>query len=190
MSDPTNAPDIVLMFLGVAVIPPLIEEFSMRGVLLSSMQKYGNRFSMIATAFVFGLFHGNFTQIPFAFICGLFFAYTVIATDSIWPAVIMHGMNNALSCISSILLQVTDEKVSNIFFYACCMGGIALAGVALIVYLRKFKEEKILSFQGEASQLTLGQKMGKFIGSPVMIVAIIIYGIEALLTLTTQTPAP
>lgn len=190
IEDPKGITDSVLMFLSVAIIPPLVEEFAMRGVASTNLRKYGNAFAILASSFMFGIFHGNAAQILFAFICGLFFAYTVIATDSIWPAVIMHGMNNALSCISSILLQVTDEKVSNIFFYACCMGGIALAGVALIVYLRKFKEEKILSFQGEASQLTLGQKMGKFIGSPVMIVAIIIYGIEALLTLTTQTPAP
>lgn len=190
IEDPKGITDSVLMFLSVAIIPPLVEEFAMRGVVLSNLRKYGNIFAILASAFMFGIFHGNAAQILFAFICGLFFAYTVIATDSIWPAVVIHGLNNAMSCISSILLQVTDEKISNIFFYATCIGAIVFGGIALIIYLRKYKNEKILTFQGEASELPMGQKILKFVTSPVMIVAVVIYGLEAVLTLTTQTPTP
>lgn len=188
IEDPKGITDTILMFLAVSVIPPLVEEFAMRGVVLNNLRKYGSAFAILASSFMFGIFHGNAAQILFAFICGLFFAYAVIATDSIWPAVIIHALNNAMSGITSIILQFTDEEVANIFFYVCAFGGIILGGVALIIYLTKFKDEKILQFQGEASELTVGQKMAKFIGSPVMIAAIVIYGIEALLTLTTQAP--
>ena len=182
MSDPTNVPDIVLMFLGVAIIPPLIEEFSMRGVLLSSMQKYGNRFSMIATAFVFGLFHGNFTQIPFAFICGLFFAYMTIATNSLWPAIIVHAMNNSLSCILTTVELYVDYDTAEDVYLGITIAGIALGFISLIIYLILYRKEFILKAPSKIPNFSTAKKFRKFMSSPGMIFATIIYTGLAILT--------
>ncbi len=184
--NPQGIGDIILMVLSVAIIPPLIEELALRGFVLSELRKYGNAFAIVSTAFMFGIFHGNAAQILFAFICGLFFGYITIATESIWPAIIAHGINNSLSCITSVLMQTTDEKTAEVFYYVCSIGGIALAGVGLIIYLRNYKDDKVLTFNGDADNLTLTQKLKKFILNPGMIIAIIIYGIEALGTLTTN----
>ncbi len=184
VEDPKNAADTVMMFLSIAVIPPLIEELALRGIVLSKLRKYGNAFAIIASAFMFGIFHGTAAQIPFAFMCGLFFGYLTIATNSIWPAIFVHAFNNSLSCITSVLLQVTDEATANMFYYVLSVGGIVLAIFALFLYIKNYgKDNKVLTFKGEAAVLTTGQKMKKFIFNPAMIVSILIYAVMALMTL-------
>lgn len=186
IQDPKTISDLIVFFLSVAVMPALIEEFAVRGILLSHLRRYGNGFAIITSAIFFGVFHGDAAQIPFAFICGLFFAYTVIATDSLWPGIIIHAMNNSLSCISSVLMQVADEETANMFFYVVSIAGIVLGGACLLIYRNLFKDDGVLKFQGDAIELTLGQKVGKFLTSPLMIVALGLYFLQALLTLTTQ----
>ncbi len=186
IQDPKTISDLIVFCLSVAVMPALIEELAVRGILMSHLRRYGNGFAIIASAIFFGVFHGDAAQIPFAFICGLFFAYTVIATDSLWPGIIIHAMNNSLSCISSVLMQVADEETANMFFYVVSIAGIVLGGLCLLLYRKLYKDDGVLKFQGDAIELTMGQKVGKFLTSPLMIVAIILYLLQSLLTLTTQ----
>ncbi len=182
-NDPKNISDIIMMFISVAVIPALIEELALRGVVMSNLRKYGNTFAIIASAFMFGIFHGTAAQILFAFICGLFFGYITIATQSIWPAIIVHALNNSLSCITSVLLQVTDDSTANIFFYLFSIGGMVLALIAVLLYAKTYNKVKVLDFKGEEACLTTGQKFRRFVLSPSMIVVIVFYTISALGTL-------
>ncbi len=182
--------DVIVLCIGLAVVPPLIEEFAMRGLLLSLTKKYGNAFAIISTAFIFGLFHGNFAQIPFAFICGLFFAYSVIATKSLWTGIIIHAMNNGIACIQQILYWNYDDTVANNFFYIISAVGIVLGVVALIIYIRLFKNQRILRDHGEITDFSTSVKFRKFMSSPGMIIATILYLGEALLlALISSIPA-
>lgn len=185
IENPQSVTDAILMFISVAIVPSLIEEYAMRGVLLSGLRRYGNTFAIVASAILFGVFHGNVSQIPFAFVCGLFFAYAVIATGSIWTGIIVHIMNNSLSCISSILIQVADEEAANTFFYTVSIGGIILALCCAVIYYYVFKDDGVFVFKGDAIELTTGQKLKKFFANPVMIITILIYLAQALLLTTT-----
>ena len=216
IEEPKTVADIVLMFISIAIVPALVEEFALRGMLLSNLRRYGNTFAIVASAFVFGIFHGDVAQIPFAFICGIFFAYAVIATDSLWTGIIIHAMNNALSCISSVLMQVADEETANAFFYIVSFGGILIGVACAFIYIAMYKggslkqntnpydvavtrkisevfnapvsieDDSVLAYKGDANQLTAGQKFAKYLTSPVMIVAIIIYFFQSLTTLSFQ----
>lgn len=178
--NPNGIADIILLFIGIAIIPPLLEEFSMRGVLMTSMQRYGNTFAIFASAFIFGLFHGNFTQIPFAFICGLFFAYITIATDSLWPAIIVHALNNGMSCVSIVITEYFDENVANTFYYVASIGGIVLSIVALIIYIIVYKKDFILKKPSKIPNFSSAKKFRKFMSSPGMIIATVLYTIQAI----------
>ncbi len=188
VEDPKSIGDTILMFLSIAVIPPLIEELALRGIVLSNLRKYGNAFAIIASAFMFGIFHGTAAQILFAFLCGIFFGYITIATESIWPAIIVHAINNSLSCITSVLLQVADDTTANNFYYVFSIGGVVLGIFAVLLYIKGYGEhhKKIMSFNGEEDCITTGQKMKKFLLSPAMIAVIVLYTLMALMTLTTN----
>ncbi len=187
IEDPQNIIDVVAMFLSVAVMPALVEELSMRGILMTPMRKYGNGFAILASAYIFGVFHGNAAQIPFAFLCGLLFGYVVVVTNSVWTAVIIHGINNSLSCISSTLISYVSEDAGNMFYYISTAVFVGIGIIALMIYLRKYKEEDFALIKGktEDEPITFSKKFGKFISSPAMIVMTVIYLIQAVSSLTT-----
>ena len=180
-------PQANIMFIGTAVIPPLIEEYAMRGVVLSSLSKYSNTLAIFGSAFMFGVFHGNFTQIPFAFMCGLVFAFITIASNSIWPAIIVHALNNSLSCIDSVLRLYFDSDVADVFYYAVSIGALVIGTIALIIYLKNYRNEDKELFKEDNTILTAKEKTTKFLLSPVMIVATVLYFLEAAVTAVTAS---
>ena len=188
LEDPTSTLDIVMIFICSSIIPPLVEEFAMRGVLLQSLRKYGNTFAILASAVMFGVFHGNAVQIPFAFLCGLIIGYAVVATESIWTGVIIHALMNSMSSVSSALIYYFDEYTSNTFFYVGSAVGIVAGIIALILYLIRYKNDQTLKANGEFSDASVGEKLLKFLTSPVMIIAIVIFFIEAISQLSLTPP--
>ncbi|MBQ7107051.1 MAG: CPBP family intramembrane metalloprotease [Clostridia bacterium] len=94
---PTDFLGIVITVIAVVVMPSLIEEFAMRGVVLGSLRRFGDGFAIICSSLVFGLMHASITQIPYTFLLGVVLAVAVIKTESIWTSVILHAINNGLS---------------------------------------------------------------------------------------------
>ena len=156
----------------------------MRGFVMQSLKKYGNAFAIIASAFVFGVFHGNPTQIPFAFICGLFLGYAAMASGSLWVSITVHAMVNSLSCLySAITLYFSEETAGSVV--GIVTGVFLLAGVfSLVVYLVKFKkEDNTLSVKGE-SDLSTGTKFKYFVTNPLIIIAAVIFFAEAAMQIS------
>ena len=148
---------------------------------MQPLRKYGNLFAIICSALVFGIFHGTPSQIPFAILCGLFLGYAVIATDSIWTGVIIHAIVNGLSCCYYAILYFTDEETADTTYNFICLALGVLGFVALIIYISKYKLEfnRIISKNG-LEEYSLKQKVSKFIFAPAMIIAIIVFLIQAI----------
>ena len=106
----------------------------MRCVSLGLLRKHGKAFAVVAVSIVFGLLHGNVIQFVFAFTIGLILGYVTIVTDSVVPAMFIHGFNNGLSVMQDIFKYATDEKTANIATGVCTIG-ILLFGVLGLVYL-------------------------------------------------------
>lgn len=186
--DVKNIVDIIALFVGTAIIPPLVEEFAMRNILMQSLRKYGNVFAILASAFAFGIFHGTPTQIPFAFLCGLFIGYAVIATESIWTGVIIHAIVNGISCVYYAAAFFTDEDTGDTI-YSVILAVLAFLGViGLIIYITEFRTEfsRLVNING-LNDYTTSQKLKKFIFTPMMITAIIVFIIQAITCITPMT---
>ena len=107
------------MILYVAVVAPVVEELLFRGAVLRSFQPFGKRFAIVFSALLFGLFHGNLIQIPFAFLTGLVLGYTAVEYSIVW-AMLLHFINNG---IFSLLLSPAP-MLQNLL-----MVGFLIAGV-------------------------------------------------------------
>ena len=189
LQEPSSTLDVIMIFISSSIVPPLIEEFAIRGVVMQGLRKYGNAFAIVTSAFVFGIFHGNAVQMPFAFLCGLFIGYAVIATESLWTGIIIHALMNGMSAISSGLIYYFDEYTSNTFFYIGSAAGVALGIIAAIIYFVKYKNDSTLKNNGCFNDMTLGERFLKFNTSPIMVIAIILYVVQAISQLTTTPPA-
>ena len=83
--------------LSTAVLPAVLEELIIRGIVMQPLRRFGDKFALVASALIFGIMHGNMVQIPYTVVAGLFMGYLVIATGSLWPSIILHFVNNFYS---------------------------------------------------------------------------------------------
>ena len=136
--NPTGIFGVILTVLSTAVIPPLVEEFACRGVLLGALRKFGDGFAIMVSAIMFGLMHGNFQQAPFAFLIGLVLGFITVKCGSIWPAILIHAYNN----LSSVIFQyafadvsVNMQSIIYTFYLTICL----LLGIVGLIFLKNDK---------------------------------------------------
>ena len=170
--------ETLLGILGIAVVPALIEETVIRGIIMQPLRKYGDKYAIIASALLFAVMHGNMVQIPYTVIGGLLLGYLAVVTGSLWPSVILHFVNNLYSVV---VLSVNDnfgEKASTIVT-VIMLSVFAIVGIIGIVKLTKMKYQLTLS-KGN-SLLTVGEKVSATLKNGPAIVALVLL---ALITIS------
>ena len=137
-SNPVDTSDYAKTGIGFAVltiytciIAPITEELFFRGMLLRVLGKANQRFAVFATAFFFGLAHGNVPQFILAFTIGIFLGHITLKHGSIIPSVIVHIFLNSFS---TILEEVSDTD-DMFFLFAIEMIMIAGAVFGLIMLI-------------------------------------------------------
>lgn len=91
----------IVNLIMTAFLPAVCEETAHRGMLLKSMSTMGAKKAIIISALLFGLLHLNIEQFFYATIIGLYLGYISILCDTIYPAMIVHFMNNAIGVVMS-----------------------------------------------------------------------------------------
>lgn len=172
-----NVPTFLLYVLGMAAVPALVEEFAIRGVVMQSLRRYGDKFAIFMSALVFALMHGNMVQIPFAFIAGLMIGYAVTVTGSMWTGVAIHFLNNLIS----VLMQAVQDNLSTPAQNFSLLGMIAVIFIVgiicAVVYFKTYARVPLA--KGE-SVLESNEKNRAYIGTVPMILAIIYLAVETI----------
>ncbi|TVP74914.1 MAG: CPBP family intramembrane metalloprotease [Gemmatimonadales bacterium] len=106
---------IVWLVLLVAVLPAICEEVVFRGVLLSGLRsRLPVVGAILLSGVVFGIFHlapgTAFRFLPTAWL-GILLAWIVVETRSIFPAILMHFLNNG-AILALTLWPVSREMAS------------------------------------------------------------------------------
>lgn len=168
---PKTVLGIILFILSMAVAPAFIEELIFRGIIMQSLRRFGDIFALVASSLIFGIFHLNLIQMPYAFIVGLCIGYFVMRTGSLWVGVIIHFINNLVSCIMELAMpHISDDTfvIINLVYNFIC---VILAVIALIVLLIKYKD--MFRFENAPGVLSPGRKSLYFMTSPLLIIAMI-----------------
>jgi len=173
---PKSVMELGFFILSGAIAPALFEEFAFRGIVLNALKKFGIWPAIIISSLLFALMHRNFEQIPFAFCAGIGLGVCYIKTNSIWPGVIAHFINNAFGItISSLGLPLAVMGLLNILFIVLMI----LAGViGLSVYLVKHKT--IFGFNDVPSCFLPITRVALIAVSPLMLLAIVLFLREAI----------
>ena len=160
-----------MMFVLATFIAPVVEELIFRGLFYKALAPYGGKWYILISGLFFGLFHLNFTQIPFAFILGLFFAYVMYRTGNILIPILLHFITNLFSSINMLFVssKIGLLVVSSLVF-ALIIAGL-IVGIVLAVKGR-IKEDIIFE---PASEETAKAKQvfintGILLSIPVMII--------------------
>lgn len=91
---------LMLNLMLVAVIPGICEELFFRGYIQHRAERsWGIAWSIALSGIVFGLFHLRLTEALPLCALGLYMAYLVWSTGSIWVPIMVHFINNALALL-------------------------------------------------------------------------------------------
>lgn len=140
----------MLTLLVVAVSPAVAEEMMFRGFLLSAFRsRYRTVTSILIVSVIFGIYHLSIVRFFTTAILGGALAAAVYYTDSIYPAMLMHFLNNGLAVIQMyhpdlferyFPLLATEEPTILSAIVMSAMGIILTAGGISIFLLIKQKQ--------------------------------------------------
>lgn len=176
--------DFLMSALCTAVIPALVEEFAYRGLVLGVLRKHGDMFAVISSAFLFGLLHGNFVQIPFAFVVGLVLGYVRVKTDSMLPSVLIHFGNNFFAVVMTTVADIVPESIYYILESVVMIGLLAAGFIAISFIAKNYRE--FFEYKENSKMDTLysyKEKLKIFFSNGFILADTIILGITALLLL-------
>ena len=98
----------LLLFLGVAIGAPFVEEFMFRGVLWRGWRasRLGLWVTLLLTSFFWAILHRQYPPILIAYIfcLGVIFGLAREKTGSLWIPVWMHALNNGLATLTMLNL--------------------------------------------------------------------------------------
>ncbi len=127
------------MIIYSCILGPVIEEFTYRGVILRSLERYGKKVAILASAILFGLMHGNFFQIFMAIGLGIVLGYLAIEY-SIKLTILLHIINNiSVQIISQLAIGLSRETEKIINYSFINIGLIML--LIFLFYYRSFIKE-------------------------------------------------
>ena len=144
----------------------MLEEMLFRYVPLCLYDRSEGRRAVIISAFFFALVHNDLFVIPYAFIAGVIFMMVDLVCGSVWPSVILHFLNNALSVL---LISCSGNSAFVYLFYGIL---ILLSVISLLFIAKKrgqYKEKIENALTGEKARPT---KEILYLAVPTLILAV------------------
>ena len=166
--------DNVSMWLYVCLAAPITEELLFRGLVLRSLEPYGKKFAIAVSAVLFGLYHGNPIQTPYALLVGLILGYVAAEYNIVW-AMVLHMMNNLLlSDTMTRLLELLPYNAAETISWVVLIFFFLAALIVLLLKWRtvaeKLREETVEKWQKKA-----------FWGAPCVIILCIMCALDIVL---------
>lgn len=175
---PSGIFGFALTFISTAVMPPLVEEFAMRGVVMGILRKFGDGFAILTSAVLFGLIHANFQQMVFAGFVGLVLGFVAVKSKSLWTAIFVHFFNNLLSVAMYYISEGAGITAANVIYMVLLI--ISLFCGILGLYMFSLKEQNTFKLDKRDTLSREGKKYLWFFISPVIIIAVALTLFEAI----------
>ncbi len=130
---------VIISAIYSCIVAPVTEELLFRGFVLKNMSVVSQRFGIIASAVLFGLWHENLSQFILAFAVGIFMGYLSVKYDSLVPAILCHMAVNTAATVFEICY--TYEWYMAYTVFDCIYNALAAVGVFMLVVM--FVRERI-----------------------------------------------
>lgn len=147
-----NSTDLWLNLILISLIGPIFEEIIFRKILIDRTIKYGPLASILVSAIIFGLNHGNLNQFCYTVLVGGFFAYVYIKTGQIKYSIGLHIILNMLGSVLSMIVNNSAVNLSNafnttdlailVFYFILILIALFVGIYTLVEYIQKKRKQK------------------------------------------------
>jgi len=100
--EPSHAAAYIGNAIVIAVVAPIVEELTFRGLGYSLLEPLGRWVAIVLVGLLFGLAHGLVEAFPFLAAFGAMLAYLRSRVDSVYPGMIVHGLFNAVALVVAV----------------------------------------------------------------------------------------
>ena len=133
---------MIMLLVWTCIVAPVTEEYLFRGVIMRTLSKHSVGFGIVASAFVFGMMHGNMAQTPMAFLIGLVLGYVAAKSGSIRQTIFLHFVNNCLASVPQAVNYFCPQFngwVDTAYFYLEIFELVFAAGALLYFFVTRHK---------------------------------------------------
>lgn len=168
----TEETDLLTRAVFMVLLAPVIEEFVFRKQLIDRMNVYGERLSVVVSALLFGLFHGNLSQFFYAFATGLVLGYAYLKSGRLRYGIGMHMLINFMGAVVAPLFSEKIAAVGNLenpdvevllpylpWILGCLVYVFALLGLTVTGLILLFVCYRRVSFARAALELPQGSQI-------------------------------
>ena len=153
-----SSTNIWLNLIIISVIAPIFEEIFFRKLVIDRTIKYGAKVSIILSAVIFALFHGNLNQFFYALLMGGFLAYVYIKTGKITYTIMLHMIVNFMGSVVSIIISnsvTTLQSSLNMFDLGIILLYVMVIFVSLLIGIYGILNFKKARFNGRKTEIAL-----------------------------------
>ncbi len=144
-----------LVFVVVAIIPALGEEFVFRGLIQTELQRaFGNPHAAIwVAAAIFSAFHFQFFGFFPRLLIGALLGYLYYWSGNLWLPILAHFFNNGIQMIALYMFQqglhsMDVESTESAPLYLVALG--AVTALALLYQIRNTSNTQVISYRDSA----------------------------------------
>lgn len=103
--DPSRAGPFVANFVVIAVVAPIVEETTYRGLGFAVIRSsFGPLAAILVTGVAFGLSHGLLLALPVLSLFGVVLAWLRRRTDSLYPPIVLHAVFNGAALLAAVTI--------------------------------------------------------------------------------------
>ena len=84
-------------FLFIGVLAPIFEELFYRKAIIDRLRRYGDLPAILISGVIFGLVHGNFSQVFYSTAIGLVLGFVYLRTGNVLYTILLHATFNIVS---------------------------------------------------------------------------------------------
>ncbi len=134
---------VFVQLAGVAFLAPVAEELVYRGMLYRRMRSMLPLWmSVLGSAIIFGVNHGNIVQFIFALITGAVMAYLYEVYGSLKASILFHVTLNMTSLVCT-WLNIFSMLLRNFYFWIFATFGLMMAAIVMILYFVKAYSQNV-----------------------------------------------
>jgi len=176
-----NAGSLTYALIAGVIAPMITEEILLRGVFFSELKKItSGAGTIIISALMFAILHFSVANFLVYFGAGIILGVVTYITNSVIPAIILHGVNNFTALFTeNTVINYANENVGGAFALMILCSITLLLVILWLYMLEKLFLKKALSEPEEKSD-NIKINIFKIIISPIFLITLAIFPIAVI----------
>lgn len=125
--------------LMIGLVLAFLQELFFRGIILTSLRRFGDGFSIIATSLIFAIWTGGIAEFILYFFLSLSLCYFAIRSGSIYTAIISRALFKLIMFLFNLCFGTVEPSLALVIVLLCSILISLYAGYSYITFIKTDK---------------------------------------------------